>query len=168
MGVFGTIVEPFVLSMRNARQDVLLGCAIARQLIGDHHAWDVLATLAQLSEELLRCCFVPTALYHDIEHVPMLIDRTPARVLFGIDGEEDFVQMPLVARLRPPPPQLIGILLAKFQAPLTNGFIGQHNTTGRHHLCDITIAERKAEIAPDGVADDLGREAITRVGARIG
>ena len=64
-------------------------------------------------EELRSCCFVPPALHQDIQHVPVLINGTPQIVLIPVDFQEDFIQLPLIARLRTSPPEVIGIRLAE-------------------------------------------------------
>jgi hypothetical protein len=42
--------------------------------------------------------------------------------------------MPLITRLRLPPPQLIGVGLAEFQAPLANSFVGHPDPAGDEQL----------------------------------
>jgi hypothetical protein len=44
----------------------------------------------------------------------LLIDRPPQVVPLAMDGEEDFIQMPLIARPGAPPSELIGIGLSEF------------------------------------------------------
>ena len=75
MGVFGAVVQVATLSMLHARQDLLLGGAIAGELIGDEHARDVGAAFQQLPEELLRGRLVLAALHENIEDVAGLIAR---------------------------------------------------------------------------------------------
>jgi hypothetical protein len=48
VGIFGAIVQAFVLAMLHARQHLLFYRAIAGQLIRDQYAWNVLAPLQQL------------------------------------------------------------------------------------------------------------------------
>jgi hypothetical protein len=52
--------------------------------------------------------------------VTILIHGTPQGMASAMDGEEHLVQVPLVARSRTPTPELVGILLAKFPAPLAD------------------------------------------------
>ena len=97
MGVLSPIVEPFVLSMLHAGQQLLFGRAIACQLIRDQHTWHILTALEQLAKELLGSLFVTSALNQDIKHVAMLIDSSPQRVQFAVDFEKDLIKMPFVA-----------------------------------------------------------------------
>jgi len=123
VGVFGAIIEAPMLAVLHTGQDILLGRAIAAKFIGDEPPWNVLAAFEQFAEELLRCRLVPPALDQDIQHVAMLIDGAPQVVRFAADLDENLVQMPFVARLRPTLPQLIGVLLPDAQAPLSNAFV---------------------------------------------
>jgi hypothetical protein len=43
---------------------------------------------------------------------------------------------------------------------LADSFVGDEDPTGEQQLFDIPMAETEAEIEPDAVADDLGREAM--------
>ncbi len=166
MGILRPIVQAFVLAVLHARQYLLFGRAIAAQLIGDQHTWDVLASLEQFAKELLGSLFVPPALHEDIEHIPMLINCSPEIVQLAIDGEKDLVKLPFVAGLGTTSTQLLGILLAKFLAPLPDRFIGEDDPTLGHQFFDIAIAEWKTEIEPDCVTNTLRGKAIARVGGR--
>jgi len=72
--------------------------------------------------------------------------------------------MPLVAGPGLPTSELIGIRLAELPAPLADGFVGDEDPAGKQQLFDVPIAEAEAEIEPDAVADDLGRETMVFVG----
>jgi hypothetical protein len=122
----------------------------------------------QLAEELFRGGFVASTLNQDIEQIAVLIDSPPKILLFAADFKKHLIEMPFVASLCRASTHLVGILLAEFPAPVSNGFIGQYNAAGGHELFDITIAEREAKREPDGVADNFGREAIARVVRQIG
>ena len=77
MGVFGTLVQPFMAVMRDTRHDLLVGSRVTAELVGDQHAGAVLAALEQLAEERLGGRLVSSALHQDIEHVPFLVNRPP-------------------------------------------------------------------------------------------
>jgi hypothetical protein len=59
--------------------------------------------------------------------------------------------------------QLIGVLLTELAAPLADGFVGHHNPARKEQFFDVPIAQAEAEVQPDAVADDLGREAVMLV-----
>jgi hypothetical protein len=53
------------------------GSAIALQLVGGAHAWDVGQPFEQLAKELLGRFLVPPPLDQDIQDIALLIDRPP-------------------------------------------------------------------------------------------
>ena len=101
MRILGSIVEAFVLAVLHTRQQRLFGCSIARQFIGDQYTRDILTAFQELAKELLRSCFIPSALNQNIENIAILVDRSPEIVQSAIDFEEDFIKMPFVTCLRP-------------------------------------------------------------------
>ena len=58
---------------------------------------------------------------------------------------------------------LVGDRLAEFEAPLPHRLVADGDAAGGQHLLNHAQAERKAEIQPDRVADDLSREAIAGI-----
>ena len=77
-----------------------------------------------------------------------------------------FVQVPLVAGLRQPAPDLVGERLAELEAPLPHGLVADRDAAGGEDLVHMAQAQREAEVEPDGVADDLGREPVAGVAGR--
>ena len=130
VGVFSPIVEVTVLPVFDARQDLPLGSPVAFQPIGDDDPWEVPASFEELAEELLGSILVPQALHQDIEHSPVLIHGPPEIMALPIDREEDFIQMPLVARLRTSASEFIRIRLAALAAPLPDRFISTSCSPG--------------------------------------
>jgi hypothetical protein len=55
MGVFCSIVEPFMLAVLHVGHDLLVRSLVAGKLVRDQHARDVGAAFEQLAEELPRC-----------------------------------------------------------------------------------------------------------------
>src|SRR5215210_4981134 len=68
VGVFGTIVQPFMPAVLNARHDLLVGRFVTTKLVRNEHAWHVLAAFEEFAEELLGGRRVPAALDEDIQH----------------------------------------------------------------------------------------------------
>jgi hypothetical protein len=85
---------------------------------------------------------------------------------FTMDREEDLIEIPLVAGSGTPAPELIGIGLSELQTPLPNGLVGHENPTGEQELLHIAIAQTKAEVEPDAMADDLCRETVVLIVVR--
>jgi hypothetical protein len=57
--------------------------------------------------------------------------------------------------------------LAELARPLPHGLVAHGDAAGGQHLLHHAQAEREPKVEPDGVADDLGREAVAGVG-RLG
>src|SRR6201994_4587900 len=76
--------------------------------------------------------------------------------------------MPFVAGPRKPTTDLVGKLLAELARPLSDGFVADDHAAGRQQLLHHAQPERKAEIEPDSMADDLGREPIPGVAGANG
>jgi hypothetical protein len=56
--------------------------------------------------------------------------------------------------------ELMGIRLTDLAVPLPKRFVGHCDAACTQQLLNISVAEAKAEIQPDAVADELGREAV--------
>src|SRR3954471_7736800 len=117
-----------------------------------------------LAEQALGGLFVPPALDQDVEHEAILVDGPPEPVLLAPDHQAHFVQVPLVSSTGEPAPDLVGERLAKLARPLAHGFMAHVDAAGGQHLFDHAQAERKAEVQPHGVADDLAWKAVAGVG----
>ena len=85
----------------------------------------------------------------------VLIHRPPQIMALLIDGDEHLVHMPLVAWAGLPAAELVRKLWAGLPAPCTDGFIGHDDATDKQEFFHVTMTQRKAEVQPDGVADDL-------------
>src|SRR3982751_4461253 len=69
----------------------------------------------------------------------------------------------LVARTGQPTPDLVGEALAELARPLAHGLVAHLDAAGGQHLFHHAQAQRKAEVEPDGVADDLAWKAVTGI-----
>lgn len=127
VGIFGAVIEVTVLAVFHSRQDFLLGCAIAFQLVGDTPPRHIGQPLEQLPEKLLRGLRVAAVLHKDIQDVAVLIPRPPQVMAFAMDGEEHLVQMPLAA-------------------PLADRLTGHDDAASAQEFFHIVVAEAKTEI----------------------
>jgi len=157
------VVQPPVAPMLDARQDRAPRRAVARQLVGDDDARDVMQALEQRAEGLLRRCLIPAALDQDIEDGAVLVDGAPQVVRHPVDADEYLVKVPLVARSRAAPALAVRVHLAELPAPLAHCLIRDDDAARGEQFLHIAIAEREAEVQPDRVADDLRREALAGV-----
>ena len=97
----------------------------------------------------------------------MLVHRAPEVEQLAVDLQEDLVQVPGVARLRPSPTQPAGELAAELQAPLPDALVADDDAPLGEDQLDVSEAQAEEVLQPDSVADDLGREAVPRVGGEV-
>src|SRR3954469_15625950 len=71
--------------------------------------------------------------------------------------------MPAITRPWSPLPQPSRKERPEFEHPTPDRFIGQVKPAFGKQLLDITVAQGKAEIEPNRVLDDRGREAVAAV-----
>jgi hypothetical protein len=162
--ILGAVVQIPVLPMFDTGQELAQDRPLAFQLIRDDHPRHICQALQEFAEEFLRHFLVPPALHEDLEPMAILIDGPPQIVPFAVDGEKDFVQVPLVTRPGMPAAQLIGIGLPELPAPVAYCPISQDDAVCGHQLFGIPVTQAEAEIQPDTVADDLGREPMALIG----
>src|ERR1700749_2482883 len=162
MRILCPVVEALVLPVLNAGYNLPLGGAIAAQLVGDQHTGRSQVLLEQLAEQALGGLLVATALHEDVENEPLLVDRAPEPMLLAGDGDDDLIQVPLVAALGRAPTNAVGELAAKFQTPLPDCLIGPRDAASRQQLLNQAQAQREPKIQPYRVADGLSR--LSRAG----
>ena len=119
--------------------------------------------LQQLAKQARGGPLVPPALDQDVEHQAVLVHRAPEPVFLASDHQAHFVQVPLVSGTGQPAPDLVGEVLAELVRPLAHGPVAHDDAAGGQHVFDHAQAQRKAEVEPDRVADDLGREAVAGI-----
>jgi hypothetical protein len=137
-----------------------------RCVIGTNHG----AALAvkHPMQEALSGYLIASLLDQDVQNDSALVDGSPQPVAFATDLEGNFVQMPLVAgsRSSPAPPGCEGS--PKLGAPLTDGLMADDDPAFGEEILHVTKAEMKAKVDPDGVSDDLGREAVAPIRRTVG
>src|ERR1700731_752638 len=76
--------------------------------------------------------------------------------------------MPLVANPGQAATNLVGEALAELARPLPHGFVADHDAARGQQLLHHAQPERKAEIQPHGMADDLGWKPMALVAGASG
>jgi hypothetical protein len=147
MRIFRAVIQIAMLAMLHAWQELALGRPIALQLIRDHHARDVLAAFEELAEELLRGRLISPALDENIQDVAVLIHSPPSVVALAIHCQKHLIEVPLISRLGAAVPQLIGILLSKFPAPLADRLIRHDDASGEEKFLHVAVAQTEPEIS---------------------
>ena len=100
MGDFRAVVLPAPLAMNYPREDLPACCPIAGELLGHQHMRDILQPFQQLAKEVFGGVFIQPFLRQDIQHLSILIDRTPQLVALSTNWDKHFVEE---LRVTPPP-----------------------------------------------------------------
>ena len=79
--------------------------------------------MQQSSKESFRGALIAARLNQDVDHVAVLIHCTPQILLSAANSNEDFVQVPSIAKAALTPLQFSGILRTKLLTPEPNRFI---------------------------------------------
>ena len=140
VGILGAGVQKAGLAMFHTGQHLPLGGSITPEFVRDDAPWYIVAARQQLAEEFLGRRFVPLALHKNIQDGAVLINSAPELVRLAIDRDKHFIQMPRVARLWAALAQLVRIDLAKFEAPLADGFVGDDDATLCQEFFHVTEA----------------------------
>ena len=91
VGILRAVVEVAVLAMLYTRQDLLFGGPVTLEFICDEHPWHVRQAFEELAEELLGRLLIPPTLDEDIEHMAVLIHRSPQVMAFAVNGQKHFI-----------------------------------------------------------------------------
>src|SRR5215467_4299419 len=163
MRILTAVVEVATLPVFHAGQYLALRGTVALELVRNDYPRHVLQALQQLAKKLLRRLLIAPALHEDVKHVIVLVDSPPQVMPLTLNGKKYLIQVPLVARSRAPVTELIGVVLPKLPAPLTDSFIGYGDATLEQQFFHIAVAQGEAIIEPDAMADDLAGEAVVLV-----
>jgi hypothetical protein len=163
VGVLGAIVESLVGAVFDIRHDSALGGAVGPQLVGDNALWSASLFSQKSRQQAFRGFCVAARLNNFVEDVSVLINGAPEIARLAIDGDDDLVEMPNVVAAWPLSLQAPGVVGAEFDRPTSNRFVGDDNAALKQHFLDQAQAQRKTEIEPDCVCDDLRWEAMTFV-----
>jgi hypothetical protein len=160
VGVFRAIVYVSVLPVLHTLEHLPLRGAIAVQLVGDNHPWDVLASAEALPAERLGCRLIPSALPQEIEPVTVLLHCPPQLMARPMDRQKDRIAMPRVAWSRAATAHLVGLRLPTRPAPRADRFVRHEDTTREPQCLDVAVAEAEPVILPDTMADAHDRAAM--------
>jgi hypothetical protein len=92
-------------------------------------------------------------------HIPQPVSSFRKNLVAAVASRPEVTRM-CVTWPGPSATQPVRVGLTERAAPRPDRLVADHDTTGHHHLLDLTETERKAVIQPHTVTDDLHREAI--------
>src|SRR5271166_1991119 len=99
----------------------------------------------------------------DSNRMPTPTESRQKKFSHGLPGFCTAAEMPFVPELRCATADLVGKVPPDFLRPAPDSFMADHNSTPSQQVFDHPQAEWKPKIEPDGVSDDLSREAMTAV-----
>ena len=99
-------------------------------------------------------------LHQNIEHIPVPVHSPPQPHFDAVDRDDDFIKEPLICRSRPVPLDTTCEIRAKPVHPFTHGFPADDYASLRQKILDISRAQRKPMIGPNGVGDNLTRKTL--------
>src|ERR1700745_2651198 len=140
--------------------DLPLRSVVGGKLVGVMTRGGRICFFSSLRSSCLAACLSRRrwALDQNVEDDAGLVHGSPQTMLHPGNFARDLMKMPFVANPGKAATDLIGEPLAEFACPLPHGFVAD----------DDAQPEREAEVEPDGMADDLGREAIPGVAGANG
>jgi len=168
MGVLTPVVEITALAMVHSREHRACGGTGAVELIRDENAGHIPHALEPRAEERLRSLLAAPALPQDLTDVVVLIHRPPQVLTRAVDGQQPLIHMPRVTGLRPTAPEPIGVVRPDRQTLLATDLIRDVNTAFEQELLHVAVAQVKALIEPEPVADQFAGNAVMLVALRIG
>src|SRR3954454_4980423 len=100
------------------------------------------------SKESFGGALIAARLNQDVDHIAVLIHRSPEIVLLSINSNKNFVQMPGVAEATLTPLQTSGIARAELLAPDSNGFIRDDDSAFGEKIFHISEAQAETIVNP--------------------
>ena len=99
MGILCPVIQSLVRTVFHAGHDVAFGRAVGSEFVGDHHTGCLTLSFEKLSHKTFSCLGITAALHQHIENKAILINGPPQPVLFAADGDDDFIEIPFIAKL---------------------------------------------------------------------
>src|SRR5205823_12527006 len=136
------------------------------QLVGDQQFRREALLLEQLAHQPQRRPAIAPALDQHLQHLALVIDGAPEVHPLAGDPHHPLVEMPEIAWPRALPAPPARDRWTELQHPAPYRFVGDVEPALGQQFLHVPVAQREAEIQPDRVLDDLGREAMAAVAER--
>jgi len=168
MRSFGPVV--FVLSSRvgDRREQFSMSGPVASELICDEPVGNGSLTFQELTEEPLGILLIPSLLEQDIDRVPTP-DRPLATSRNALPGlvTKSSSRCHGVAQSAFAISQPARVGGSELPAPVSNRLVGNDDPSLGQEILDVSQAEGKSVVEPDGMANDRRWEAVTGVAGRV-
>ena len=116
-----------------------------------------------LAKEAFGSLPVSVACDQHVEHITILVHRSPKIMALAADRNEHLAHVPDVAEATLSLPQSAGVFRSKLPAPGSNGFVGYGDATLRQKVLHVAKAQREPMAQPNGMTDDLGGKAVASI-----
>ena len=163
--IFRAHVRRLVRNMLDLGKDVAERSSIAAKLVSDNDCRLVPETSQQPLEELLRRFLVTSVRDEDVKFDTILINRTPQVLLLTFYLKEDLIEVPDASGLWSFLLDLGGKVRSEIEAPFPDSFMADHDAPLQEKVTNISQAQAKAVIKPDGVSNDFDGESVARIKA---
>ena len=137
--------------MANGRENLSAGGHIAAELVGNQLPRRLALLFQNLAKEACGSFPVSVTCDQNIQHVTVLVHRSPKIMTFAADGNEQLIHVPDVAGSTLSLPQSTSIRWSKLPAPESNGFVGYGDATLSEKVLDIAKAQSEPMVQPDGI-----------------
>lgn len=97
MGVFCPIVQSLVRGMLDAWHHLPLGCTVGSQLVSDHHSRRTSLSFQKLSHQTPYSLGIAAPLLQNVKDEVILIDSAPKPLFLTGDGDDNLIEVPLIA-----------------------------------------------------------------------
>jgi hypothetical protein len=160
--VIRPVVQALVLAVFELQPQIAARYAIQSQPVRDHDAWRSRLSW-KLAHEAPGAFPAALALDANIENEAVRVDGTPRPMFLAGDGDNDFVQTPLVASPWVATTNVDSKPPVEFRGPIAHNFVGCLNLRHHEHFLDQSRVEGKSEIEPDNLGDDLRGDDFRRL-----
>ena len=131
----------------------------AAELIRVDDLWDVVFT-QEPSQEFLRSFGVSMPLKEDIEHETVLVHRPPQPMPDAVHARTDLVKVPAGTPTGFPLAKVFSKEGSEFEAPFAESFVTDLNAALVEQFLNVSVAQGKAVVQPDGVLNDGHGETV--------
>ncbi len=107
--------------------------------------------------------FVAPFLDQDIQDFALVVHRPPQPHLLSADPDVHLIQMPPAGWRTPAPAQVRGNLRTELQRPAADRLIADLDAPLGQQFLDVSEAQRKAVVEPDGMANDVSGKPVALV-----
>jgi hypothetical protein len=163
MGLLGPIVGILRGIVNYVRHQLPMSNSITSQFVS-HNLSRLIAMVAQKPFEKARsCCTIALGLEIHVNDFPILVNCPPEIVLLTFDLHEDFIDEECITITTVLSFKSPGVHSPELDTPQANRFAADGDASLSQQIFNISMAEIKSIVEPDGITNDIGRESVAFV-----